>query len=447
MRKNFIYFMLLFAIALAACKKEKALNVDITKSNLDTFVPGDIDKYLKDNFLDPYNIAVLYRFDRNFPKLDKEVTPVREDKIKLSMDGIIATFIQPYMTIAGKNFFKPKVPKQLALFGSAEYSDQQITLGTADAGRQINLFVLNDFDKNSPATFMQLFHTMHHEFGHILNQNIPVPPDYEAISSNYIGSAWVGAANPPATAKALGFITRYARNNKDEDFVEMIATMLAEGRDFFDAYVNTADALAQAKLRLKEQMVVDYYKTSFGIDFRALQTSVRTAIDTYGPASVRSVGLNFTSGSYNGFNIDEGATGQPAAFVTAYNTSYTAAAAPAFDSPIFPQFELSFTDTKVNRTDMILKFTDGTYNYWFNMKATVTGNNVQFARAAQGTTANYSNGTFIQVPIKPLLDYFTTKTFKMDWIEGTMPGSKNLILGFFDGSNNQLAFYGRIKDR
>jgi len=451
MKKNFIYLMLLFTTAFVACKKEKALNVDITKSNLDTFVPGEIDKYLKDNFLDPYNIAVIYRFDRYYPSLDKEVTPVREDKIKLVMEGVKATFIEPYMAIGGKNFFKPKVPKQLVLFGSAEYSDQQITLGTADAGRQINLFVLNDFDKTNPATFIQLFHTMHHEFGHILNQNIPVSPDYEAISSNYIGSAWVGASNPPDVAKGLGFITRYARNSKDEDFVEMVATMLAEGRDFFDAYVNTADAAAQVKLRKKEQMVIDYYKASFGIDFRALQTSVRAAIDNYGPSSVRTLPFNFNAGVYKGFTIDKTATGQSTAFVTAYNTA--AANLLAGNQIIFQGLDLDFANLSVNRTDMILKIkarnVAGTFDgyLYYALKATfdTTTGRITLALGTPGATVEYTNGTGLQPLTKPLLDYLTTKTFNISWIENVVPNSKDVLLGFIDVSNSQLGFYGTIK--
>jgi hypothetical protein len=75
----------------------------------------------------------------------------------------------------------------------------------------------------------------------------------------------------------------------DEDFVEMIAMMLIEGKAGFDTIVNSipagtsingitrADAIA--KLRKKEAMVVAYYKDVWGIDFYSLQLRVRAAVE------------------------------------------------------------------------------------------------------------------------------------------------------------------------
>lgn len=454
MKKIFLYLILLLTIALS-CKKEAALNVDITKSNLDTYAKGTLDTWLETNFLNPYNMEILYRFDRYQVSIDKEVAPVLENNVQPIMEGVRDVFIKPYLEVTSKAFLLPILPKEIALLGSGEYSDDQITLGTADAGRQINLYEVNGYDRTNALSVMgtperpAAFHTMHHEFAHILHQNIPVPPGYEEISSSYVGSAWVGAGNSTATAKSLGFITRYARNNKDEDFAEMIATLLVGGQDQFDAYVNTAtDATAITKLRKKEQVVVDYYKGAHGIDFRKLQAKVRTAIETYAPVTIVPVPTRLSQGSFKGFTIDKNAASQGSEFVTAYNRSIAAASAPQYASPVFPTFELVFTNPAVNRTDMILKFTDGTYAYWYNMTATITPGatgTIRLIRAAQGTTAQYGNGTFLQVPMKPLLDFLTTKTFGVNWIENLIPGSRSTLLGFYDTTSNQLGFYGNIQ--
>ncbi|MDR6783889.1 substrate import-associated zinc metallohydrolase lipoprotein [Pedobacter africanus] len=453
MKKIFLYLMLLLTVAVS-CKKESALNVDITKSNLDTYTKGTLDKWLEDNFLNPYNMEILYRFDRYQAKIDKEIAPVMEDKVQPLMEGVQQIFIQPYLDVTSKAFLLPVLPKEIALFGSGEYSDDQITLGTADAGRQINLYEVNSYDKNDVLSIMgtqerpAAFHTMHHEFAHILHQNVPVPPEYEAISSNYIGSSWVGSGNSAATAKSLGFITRYARNNKDEDFAEMISTLLVEGQDHFDAYVNTAtDATAITKLRKKEQVVVDYFKAAHGIDFRRLQARVRTAIETYAPVAIVPVPTRLSQGSYKGVTIDKSAASQSSAFVTAYNSAVTNVGA-VNGIPINPTVELVFTNPAVNRTDMILKFTGSTFAFWYNLTATVTTGNsgtIRLVAAPQGAATQYANGTFIQAQMKPILDYFTTKTFRANWIEGLFPGSRSTLLGFFDTSNSQLGFYGNVQ--
>jgi substrate import-associated zinc metallohydrolase lipoprotein len=453
MKKIFLYLMLLLTVAIS-CKKESALNVDITKSNLDTYAKGTLDKWLEDNFLNPYNMEILYRFDRYQASIDKEIAPVLEDNVRPIMEGVQQIFIQPYLEVSSKGFLLPILPKEIALFGSGEYSDNQITLGTADAGRQINLYEVNSYDKNDVLSVMgtperpAAFHTMHHEFGHILHQNVPVPPGYEEISSNYVGSSWVGSGNSAATAKSLGFVTRYARNNKDEDFAEMIASLLVGGQEQFDAYVNTAtDATAVTKLRKKEQVVVDYYKAAHGIDFRLLQTKVRKAIETYAPVTIVPPVNRLSQGSFKGFTVDKNAASQSAAFVTAYNSAITAVGT-QFAIAINPTFELVFTNVAVNRADMILKFTGGTFAFWYNLTATITtgaNGTLKLAIATPGTTAQYGNGTLIQTPMKPILDYLTTKTFKVNWIENVFPNSRGTLLGFVDNANSQLGFYGSIQ--
>lgn len=444
MKKIFLY-ALIVSTGLLSCKKEKSLNVDLNKSNVDTYKDNDTDKWLKANFLDIYNMEVMYRFDRFQIALDKDAVPVIEAKVKPMMEAFRTVYITPYMNIGGKNFFMPIVPKEVALFGSAQYRTEDHTklLGTADAGRQINLFEVNNYDPNDFGDFMEKFHTIHHEFTHILNQNIPVPPGFEEVSNNYVGAQWIQRS--AAEAKNLGFITPYSRMNKNEDFAEMSSSLLVEGQDYFDVYTNSASADGAAKLRAKERIIVDYFKASFGIDFRALQAEVKKAIGSLTTGSVLSAADLFAGGIYKGVSINAAATSQSTAFATAFNTSVVAASAPQYDSPLLPQFELVFADaTRVNRTDLILKFTDGVYVYWFNLKATYSGSNVKFARSAAGTSNAYGNGTFIEVPIKPLLDYFTTKTFKIDWIESILPNSKDKQLGFIDTSNNKLGFYGAV---
>jgi substrate import-associated zinc metallohydrolase lipoprotein len=452
--KNIFLYLILLLTVMVSCKKEKALNVDITKSNLDTYQKGGLDKWLEDNFLNPYNMEILYRFDRYQASIDKEIAPVFEDQVQPIMEGVSQIFIQPYLDITGKAFLLPILPKEIALFGSGEYSDDQLTLGTADAGRQINLYEVNKYDRTNALSVMgtqerpAAFHTMHHEFAHILNQNIPVPPGFENISSNYVGSAWVGAGNSAATAKSFGFVTRYARNNKDEDFAEMVASLLVGGQDAFDAYVNiSTDATVIAKLRKKEQVVVDYYKSAFGIDFRRLQAKVRTAIETYAPVTIVPPVNRLSQGSFKGFTVDKNAASQSTAFVTAYNSAVSGVNT-QFGLSINPTFELIFTNVAVNRADMILKFTGGTFVFWYNLTATITtgtSGTLKLARATQGTATQYGNGTLIQVPMKPLLDYLTTKTFKINWIENVIPDSRGTLLGFIDNSNSQLGFYGSIQ--
>ena len=449
MKKNILYLLLSFLVV-TACKKEEALNVDLTKSNPDLNVPGVIDTWLTTNFLNPYNMEVLYRFDRFQTPISKDLTPVREEQIQPAMEAVRDVWIAPYLSIAGSAFLKPFIPKQIALVGSAEYNvDGSITLGTADAGRRINLFTINDYDKTNVNGVTQMLHTIHHEFVHILHQNIPVPPDYEKLSPEYVGGSWISFTNTAAIAKDLGFITRYSRMNKDEDFAETSSFLLVEGQDAFDIYANTAIATADTRLRQKEQMIVDYYKINYSIDFRALQSKVKEAKETL-TGFKTPFRNNLVAGAYRGFSIDKTASLQSAAFVTAYNTVIAnVAASNAF--VVDPKMDLEFVNIKSNRADMVLKFRarGGTFDgsFWYNLRATInpTTGSVTFTTAAAGTGTEYSNGTALTVRFQPLLTYLTTNTFTADWIEGVFPGSRDNIVGFSNSANGQLAFHGTIK--
>lgn len=450
MKKKFIYVLAL-SIALVSCKKEKALNVDLTKTNPSTYVPGKIDKWLTDNFLNPYNMEVLYRFDRFQAKIDKDLIPVREDQIQPAMEAVRDVWIEPYMAIAGKNFLKPFIPKQIALVGSAEYNiDGSITLGTADAGRRINLFTINDYDKTNIPKVEEMLHTIHHEFTHILHQNIPVPADYESISPEYVGGSWVSFTNTAELAKSLGYITRYSRMNKDEDFAEVTSFMLVEGRDAFDIYTNSASVSADARLRKKEQIVINYFKGNYGIDFRALQAKVKAAKETLTGAS-RSFRSNLVAGAYKGFSVDKNAVSQSADFVTAYNNAVAAVVA-GFGISIDSKFELEFANLKTNKTDFILKLTGKgpgfAGSFWYNLKATInaTTGDVKFVLAPAGTGDEYGNGTAVQARLKPLLDYLTVNTFNVNWVdESVIANSKDRLAGFTTNSDSKLGFYGSIK--
>src|SRR5260221_14748409 len=67
-------------------------------------------------------------------------------------------------------------------------------------------------------------HSMHHEFGHILHQNVLYPIAYKTISTGYTGN-WYNITDTQARQK--GFITSYAQATPDEDFVEMFSSMLS----------------------------------------------------------------------------------------------------------------------------------------------------------------------------------------------------------------------------
>jgi substrate import-associated zinc metallohydrolase lipoprotein len=285
-------------LLVVACNKKENLGSvdDIPGLGGDTWVKGPIDNWVYDNLTKPFNISVKYKWDQFELELNKNLVPPQEEKIVPVMEAVKKVWIDTYIAEAGDVFIKTYCPKFFVLCGSASWNtDGTITLGTAEGGRKIVLYVLNDFRTKAMSdytpsdsnTVKQMFHTIEHEFGHILHQNVLYPEDFKRITPGFYTANWNNVSDN--AARRDGFVTAYAMSAPDEDFVEMIAMMLIEGRAGFNKIVNSipagtsinnitqADAIA--KLRKKEAMVVNYYKDVWGIDFYSLQNRVRTAVE------------------------------------------------------------------------------------------------------------------------------------------------------------------------
>lgn len=282
-----------------SCKKSENLGSvdDIPGLGGDIWDKGPIDNWIYSNLTKPFNISVKYKWDQFELELNKNLVPPKEEKIVPVMEAVKKVWIDTYIAEAGEVFMKTYCPKFFVLCGSASWNtDGTITLGTAEGGRKIVLYVLNDFRTKAMPDYRasdsmgikQMFHTIEHEFGHILHQNVLYPDDYKRITPGFYTANWNNVSDN--AARRDGFVTAYAMSAPDEDFVEMISMMLTEGRAGFDKIVNSipagssqngiTQADAKAKLRKKEAMVVAYYKDVWGMDFYRLQSRVRAAVDS-----------------------------------------------------------------------------------------------------------------------------------------------------------------------
>jgi substrate import-associated zinc metallohydrolase lipoprotein len=197
----------------------------------------------------------------------------------------------PYIQQTGStDLLRKYAPKNFVLVGSPQYNyNGSITLGQAEGGTKITLYLINYFSrlKKDSASFKQMIHTIHHEFGHILHQNVLYSPNYRSITGGYTAT-WFNITD--ASARTQGFITAYAMASPDEDFVEMISSMLAGGPNGPTGYDNYDKLLTQAgtttsaaylNIKAKEAVVVDYFAKIWGIDFYALQAKCRAALAGY----------------------------------------------------------------------------------------------------------------------------------------------------------------------
>jgi substrate import-associated zinc metallohydrolase lipoprotein len=298
MKRIKIFFLLLTVAVFAACAtKEDDLSgvQDIPGLGGDTWVPGSLDAWLHDTMTVPYNIEVKYKWDQFEFDVTKTLVPPKEEVVIPAIRAIKKVWIDNYIREAGAIFFKKYCPKFFILSGSASWNDNgTITLGTAEGGRKVVMYLLNDFrtkempgyKKSDTGNVKQIFHVIEHEFGHILHQTVMYPVEFKKICAGYYTGNWNNIAD--SEARKDGFVTAYAMSNENEDFVEMIAMMLIEGKAGFDRIVNSipegssvngsSQAQAKERLRKKEAMVVSYFKTAHKVDFYSLQDNTRKSI-------------------------------------------------------------------------------------------------------------------------------------------------------------------------
>lgn len=402
---------------LASCDKEDDLAVrQPVGLGGDSTARGPIDTWLLDSLTRPYNIAVKYRWDPWELNLSNTLTPPDESKIVEAMAAVKRVWIDPYNAETGSELFiKRFSPKQFVLVGSVEYlPNGTVTLGQAEGGNTITFFDINqNFDQNKVSSLRRMIQTSHHEFAHILHQNVMYPQEYKSISSTLgltgYTSTWFNVF--PDEALEEGYITPYAMASPDEDFVEMIANMLVEGKTRFDELVASTNATAQQSLRQKEQIVVDYFSKVWNIDFYSLQKRVQTALNALVPTppinEAYGFGKSFTTAT--AFTGNQAFLPQSATFQNLYNQSRNEVAALPYG---IVMDSIALLNGAANATILRVFLSRDGDVFLADFLHSATNNNGVYSFTLTGAD---DNGQLIADAVAPLLDYFADYQFAVSW--------------------------------
>jgi substrate import-associated zinc metallohydrolase lipoprotein len=239
----YIFSLTAFVLTFSSCSSED----DFTESIFDTNIPvvdeskatAPFDQWLNENFLIPYNVEIQYRF--NFPASDKnfQLTPAEYNRSQLLAHFIRYLFYDVYTKYAGEEFMKQYGPRMFHFIGSTGYSPTTGTevLGTAAGGVKITLYNVNEIKPWSETVDYtpsdvevlneRIFHTMHHEFSHILHQTKSYPITYGQVTSgSYDPIDW--QERDSVTTHQLGYVTHYASSANYEDFVETLSGIITD---------------------------------------------------------------------------------------------------------------------------------------------------------------------------------------------------------------------------
>lgn len=187
-----------------------------------------LDTFLKANFLEPFNVKMIYRMEDIGSDLQKNLTPA---DYKKSVDlAVLSKYLwfDVYKKYGTEQFLKSYSPRIIHVIGSKNYNPTQgtETLGVAEGGLKITLYNVNNLNPNNIDVMNEyFFKTMHHEFGHILDQTVLRPTAFNLISkSQYDATTWTSL--PDSVAAGRGFVSPYASSQASEDWVELLANYI-----------------------------------------------------------------------------------------------------------------------------------------------------------------------------------------------------------------------------
>ena len=263
--------VLLAAVLLVSCGEEK---LDPSSQVLDSTVEqNEFDEWLYDNYVLPYNIEFLYRMVYKESDMNYYLVPAEYDKSIQIAKLMIHLCLEAYDDVTGsKDFIRTYFPKMIHIIGSAAYRNNgTMVLGTAEGGLKITLYMINSLQLDPEYLNHYYFHTMHHEFAHILHQTKPYSSDFDMISgSNYVNDSW-NSTYSDEEALQNGFITPYASSEPNEDFVELLSTYITNTPKFWSDMLKTAGSTGSGIIQQKFDIVYNYMKNTWGIDLDELR--------------------------------------------------------------------------------------------------------------------------------------------------------------------------------
>lgn len=278
MKYRYLLIAVLFTLAgsFVSCSKDNLDSTSIfpeTQSKLDKF-----ETWMENNYTLPYNVDMQYKL--NDIETEGKHNLVPADSAKSAKLAIITKYMwfDAYNEVAGQNFVKLNSPRVVMLVGSPAFnSDGTETLATAEGGYKVTLYRVNELTKATIYNYNWLnfyfFHTMHHEFTHILNQKKPYDEAFDKITpTTYVSGEWYQLGEEECLKE--GYISNYARSEPREDFAELLSFYVTDSPQKWNDRLQRAGTKGASLINQKIALIKSYMKNSWNIDIDDLRDVV-----------------------------------------------------------------------------------------------------------------------------------------------------------------------------
>ena len=255
----------------------------------DVVIPekNEFDNWLEANYRKTYNIDFKYRFSDKESDRAYNVIPATYDQSVALAILIKHVWLDAYSEAVSPEFMKTYVPRIIQLTGSYKWnSNGSQVLGTAEGGLKIMLYGVNELDIDNPRINTTnpyeshevkpidmnywFFHTMHHEFCHILTQKKEYDTSFRAISAGtYHATDWINQEDKKVAKE--GFVSSYASSEYNEDFAEIYATYVTNTPEGWQKIIDAAGTGGAAIINQKLDLMKTYFQNSWDLDLDELR--------------------------------------------------------------------------------------------------------------------------------------------------------------------------------
>ncbi len=271
MKRIFYILFCLLTLGFVSCQKDELDSKSIFEDE-PAAQYNDFDRWLQKNYIYPYNIEILYKWKDVESSHTYEIVPATYDKSIELAQLVKHVWLEAYDEVADVDFTRANAPKILLFVGSGAWNTNgSVVLGTAEGGLKVTLYRVNDLRFDVAWLNEMYFKTMHHEFGHILNQKKNYSTEFQQITESlYVGSEWTNSTFS-SESLSLGFITPYSRFSDGEDFVELVSVYVTNTPEYWENRLTQAGESGRAIIEKKFSIVYDYYKKMWNIDLDQLR--------------------------------------------------------------------------------------------------------------------------------------------------------------------------------
>ena len=262
--------------ALSSCSKDTPSGATIFPTT--PVARNTFERWLLKNYTHPYNIDFQYKLKDGETDLTYNLVPA--DSAKTAKLAMITKFLwfDAYTEVVGPDFLKESAPRIIVAVGSSAYTRQRTeVVGSAEGGYKVTLNKINaltdELLHDYSAMTEYYFHTMHHEFTHILNQRKPYNPAFDLVTqSGYVSGNWLNVST--RYAHRAGFVSPYAMMNGAEDFAEMLSFYVTYTPQAWQAILDEAGTRGANLINQKLTLIKEYTQSSWGLDLDQLRDVV-----------------------------------------------------------------------------------------------------------------------------------------------------------------------------